>query len=78
MVAPRDLAQSAGEKVELDSGQASGMGTHVSWPVVEGSTRNVWGGVPMRRANVLQEPSLPSQNWDGEKENGLAVISLCV
>lgn len=41
--------------------QLSGMGIHVSVPLVEGSTRKNWAGVPTRIMNVDQAPSLPSK-----------------
>ena len=41
--------------------QLSGIGIHVSVPLVEGKTRKNWAGVPIRIINVDQAPSLPSQ-----------------
>lgn len=51
-----------------------GVTTHVAWPVVEGSTRTTCSGLPTRRANVDQRPSLSSlsalsQHWvEGERK----------
>lgn len=47
-----------------------GIGTQVSAPVVEGSTRNDCGGVPTLSEKVDQLPSSPSQFQEGETENG--------
>lgn len=41
--------------------QLSGIGIHVSFPLVEGKTRKIWAGVPTRIMKVDQAPSLPSQ-----------------
>ena len=50
--------------------QPSGMGTHVSAPVVDGNTRNDCGGVPTLIENVDHLPSSPSQLHEGETEKG--------
>lgn len=41
--------------------QLSGIGIHVSVPLVENKTRKGWAGVPTRIIKVDQAPSLPSQ-----------------
>ncbi len=41
--------------------QLSGIGIHVSVPLVEGKKRKNWAGVPTRTIKVDQAPSLPSQ-----------------
>ena len=49
--------------------QLSGIGTHVSVPLVEGRTRKSWAGVPTRIMKVDHAPSLPSQLPLGVSEN---------
>ncbi len=48
----------------------SGMGTHVSAPVVDGSMWKDCGGVPTAIENVAQAPSSPLQYHDGVIEKG--------
>ena len=58
---PRESSQDGEAKVPGDpSGHPSVLTTHVCWPVVDGRTRTVCSGFPIRKANEDQQPSSPS------------------